>query len=58
MSNKTYHIKPSPDYRKAKSDWLTTVVGFVIVFGVIFAVMVAGILVGCRSNRDDTPTAL
>jgi hypothetical protein len=20
MSNKTYHIKPSPDYRKAKSD--------------------------------------
>jgi hypothetical protein len=46
MSNKTYHIKPSPDYHKAKSDWLTTVVGFVTVFGVIVAVMVAGILVG------------
>jgi Na+-transporting NADH:ubiquinone oxidoreductase subunit NqrC len=46
MSNKTYHIKPSPDYRKAKSDWLTTVVGFILVFGVIAAVMVASILVG------------
>jgi hypothetical protein len=46
MSNKTYHIKPSPDYRKAKPDWLTTVVGFIIVFGVIAAVMVASILVG------------
>jgi hypothetical protein len=46
MSNKTYHIKPSVDYRKAKSDWLGAVVGFVIVFGIIFAVMVAGVLVG------------
>ena len=46
MSNKSIHIKPSVDYRKAKSDWLTTVVGFIIVFGIIFAVIVAGILVG------------
>jgi hypothetical protein len=46
MSNKPIHIKPSPDYRKAKSDWLTTIVGFIIVSGVIAAVMVAGILVG------------
>jgi hypothetical protein len=46
MSNKTYHIKPSVDYRKAKSDWLATVVGFIIIFGIIFAVMVAGLLVG------------
>jgi hypothetical protein len=45
MSNKTNHIKPSVDYRKAKY-WLTTVVGFVIVFGIIFAVMVASVLVG------------
>jgi hypothetical protein len=46
MSNKTYHIKPSADYRKAKSDWLTTIVGFIIILGIIFAVMVAGLLVG------------
>jgi hypothetical protein len=46
MSNKSIHIKPSPDYRKAKTDWLSAVVGFTIVFGVIAAVMVAGILVG------------
>jgi hypothetical protein len=46
MSNKTYHVKPSVDYRKAKSDWPTTVVGFIIIFGTIFAVFVAGILVG------------
>ena len=46
MSNKTYHIKPSVDYRKAKTDWPTTAVGFLIIFGTIFAVFVAGILVG------------
>jgi hypothetical protein len=46
MSNKTYHIKPSVDYRKAKTDWLSAVVGFAIVFATIFAVMAAGILVG------------
>ena len=44
--SKTYHIKPSVDYRKAKSDWLTTVVGFIVIFGIIFAVMVVGVLVG------------
>ena len=44
--SKTYHIKRSADYRKAKSDSLSTVVGFIVVFGIIFAVMVAGILVG------------
>jgi hypothetical protein len=46
MSNKTYHIKPSAGYRKAKTDWLSAVVGFVIVLGVMFAVIVAGVLVG------------
>jgi hypothetical protein len=40
MSNK------SGDYREAKSDWLTTVVRFIIAFGIIFAVMVARVLVG------------
>jgi MFS superfamily sulfate permease-like transporter len=46
MSNKIYHIKPSVDYRKAKSDWATTVVAFIIIFGTMFTVFVAGILVG------------
>ena len=50
MSNKTYHIKPSVDYRKAKymsvSEWLNRVVGLLLIVGIIFAVMVAGVLVG------------
>ena len=46
MSNKTYHIKPSMNYRKAESDWATTVVAFIVIFGTMFAVFVAGILVG------------
>jgi hypothetical protein len=44
--SKTYHTKPSVDYRKAKTDWLSAIIGFAIVFGIIFAVMVAGLLVG------------
>jgi len=46
MSNKTYHIKPSVNYRKARSDWSTSVVAFIIIFGTMFAVFVAGILGG------------
>jgi hypothetical protein len=46
----SYNIKAqyaySPSYRKAKSDWPTTAIGFIIIFGTMFAVFVAGILVG------------
>jgi hypothetical protein len=46
MSNKSIHIKPSPDYRRAKSDYVLGILGFIIICGVMLAGIVATILVG------------
>jgi hypothetical protein len=46
MSNKTYHIKPSVDYRKAKTDYVRGVLGFIIICGAMSALILATILVG------------
>jgi hypothetical protein len=45
-SNKTYYIKPSVDYRKAKTDYVRGILGFIIVCGAMSAVIVVTILVG------------
>jgi amino acid transporter len=44
MSNKSQYIKPSLDYRKAKTDWVRALVGFLVITGITFIVYAAALV--------------
>jgi hypothetical protein len=54
MSTKSIHTQPAfvstPSYRKANADYLKSLVGFVIVFGIMLAVMIATIAVAIQEQ--------